>query len=117
MAIYKGSIELASGLIPKNGNDFPLVTARHVQVDDSGTRLDEVLAGGGGGIVKFTSPVLSISGSVVKLEHEDSRCACTSTEQSFSVFTVNKNTKKIYVTKIGYDKGGVFPSAGIAYGT
>ena len=53
MAEYKGSVELIGGLTPKNNGDFPLVSARHVQVDDTGKRLDEKLAeigtGGGGG--------------------------------------------------------------------
>lgn len=40
---YKGSIELVSGITPKNGNTFPLVEARDVQVDDEGRRLDEVV--------------------------------------------------------------------------
>ena len=76
MAIYNGSIELISGLKPKNGNDFPLVTAHNVQVDDNGTRLDEVLAGGG--IVKMEAPEISITGNIVKLEHKDSKCDHTS---------------------------------------
>lgn len=53
MPEYKGSIELIGGLTPKNNGDFPLVSARHIQVDDTGKRLDEKLAeigtGGGGG--------------------------------------------------------------------
>jgi hypothetical protein len=53
MAEYKGSVELIGGLTPKNNGDFPLVSARHVQVDDTGKRLDEKLneigTGGGGG--------------------------------------------------------------------
>lgn len=40
---YKGSIELISGLKPKNDGDFPLVHAHDVQVDEDGTRLDEKL--------------------------------------------------------------------------
>ena len=40
MAEYKGSIELISGLTPKNNGDFALVNAKDVQVDDAGTRLD-----------------------------------------------------------------------------
>jgi hypothetical protein len=53
MAEYKGSVELIGGLTPKNNGDFPLVSAHHIQVDDTGKRLDEKLAeigvGGGGG--------------------------------------------------------------------
>ena len=40
MAEYKGSIELISGLKPKNNGDFALVNAKDIQVDDAGTRLD-----------------------------------------------------------------------------
>ena len=40
---YKGSIELLSGLRPKNNKDFPLMQAHDIQVDENGTRLDEVL--------------------------------------------------------------------------
>lgn len=41
---YNGSIELISGLKPKNNGDFPLVNALDVQVDEDGTRLPEMLA-------------------------------------------------------------------------
>lgn len=41
---YNGSIELISGLKPKNNGDFPLVNAPDVQVDDDGTRLPVMLA-------------------------------------------------------------------------
>lgn len=41
---YNGSIELISGLKPKNNGDFPLVSAPDVQVDDNGTRLPAMLA-------------------------------------------------------------------------
>lgn len=43
MAKYNGSVELISGITPANGQDFPLVAAHAVQVDDDGTRLDEAL--------------------------------------------------------------------------
>ena len=39
---YSGSIDLISGIRPKNGGTFPLVNAHDVYVDDS-TRLDEAL--------------------------------------------------------------------------
>lgn len=41
---YNGSIELISGLKPKNNGDFPLVNAPDVQVSDDGTRLPVMLA-------------------------------------------------------------------------
>lgn len=41
---YNGSIELISGLKPKNGGDFPLVNAPDVQVNEDGTRLPVMLA-------------------------------------------------------------------------
>lgn len=41
---YNGSIELISGLKPKNNGDFPLVNAQDVQADDDGTRLPVMLA-------------------------------------------------------------------------
>ena len=49
MAKYKFTVDLISGLRPKNNADFPLVKAHDVQVDEDGTRLDEVLGNGGGG--------------------------------------------------------------------
>ncbi len=41
---YNGSIELISGLKPKNNGDFPLVNAPDVQVNEDGTRLPAMLA-------------------------------------------------------------------------
>ncbi|MBQ3489620.1 MAG: hypothetical protein IJA86_03415 [Clostridia bacterium] len=41
MTEYKGSVELISGLIPKNGGSFALVHAKDVQMND-GTRLSEL---------------------------------------------------------------------------
>ena len=41
--IYKGSVELISGLTQKNNGDFPLVNAPAIQVDDTGKRLDTKL--------------------------------------------------------------------------
>lgn len=41
---YNGSIELISGLKPKNNGDFPLVNAQDVQVGEDGTRLPVMLA-------------------------------------------------------------------------
>ena len=49
MAKYKFTVDLISGLRPKNNADFPLVKAHDVQVAEDGTRLDEVLENGGGG--------------------------------------------------------------------
>lgn len=44
MADFKYSIDMASGLRPKGGRDFPLLKAHDIQVDEDGTRLDEKLA-------------------------------------------------------------------------
>ena len=41
---YNGSVELISGIKPKNGGTFPLVNAQDVQVDEDGTRLPVMLA-------------------------------------------------------------------------
>ena len=41
---YNGSVELISGIKPKNGGTFPLVNAPDVQVDEVGTRLPAMLA-------------------------------------------------------------------------
>ena len=43
MAKYNGSIDLISGLRPKNNGTFPLMSAHDVQVNDDGDRLDGVL--------------------------------------------------------------------------
>ena len=42
MTEYKGSVELISGLIPKNGGTFALIHAKDVQMKD-GTRLSELI--------------------------------------------------------------------------
>ena len=41
---YNGSVELISGIKPKNGGTFPLVNAQDVQVGEDGTRLPVMLA-------------------------------------------------------------------------
>ncbi|MBQ1232116.1 MAG: hypothetical protein IIX86_01150 [Clostridia bacterium] len=46
---FKGSVPISSGLCGIGGRDYPLVQAHDVQVDEDGTRLDEVLGNGGGG--------------------------------------------------------------------
>lgn len=43
MAEYNGSIELISGITQKGGGTFPLASAKDIQVDDEGTRLDAKL--------------------------------------------------------------------------
>ena len=42
MTEYKGSVELISGITPKNGGSFALVHAKDVQMND-GTRLSELV--------------------------------------------------------------------------
>lgn len=44
MESYKGSIDLISGLRPKNGGAFPLMEAKDIQTREDGTRLDAELA-------------------------------------------------------------------------
>lgn len=44
MESYKGSIDLISGLRPKNCGAFPLMEAKDVQTREDGTRLDAELA-------------------------------------------------------------------------
>lgn len=54
MSNYKYSVDLISGLRPKNNADFPLVRAHDVQSRDDGTRLDaelEMLRAGGGATI------------------------------------------------------------------
>ena len=43
MESYKGTIEVVSGLKPKNGNDFPVAQTHHILAGDNDTRLDSVL--------------------------------------------------------------------------
>ena len=43
MAKYYGTTELISGLTQANNQNFPLVDASAVQVDDNGKRLDKAL--------------------------------------------------------------------------
>ncbi len=40
---YKGSVDLISGIRPKNGGDFPLVEAHDILVGNNDKRLDEAL--------------------------------------------------------------------------
>lgn len=51
---YAASVELQGAVFPKNENDFPLMHAHYVQVDETGKRLDvvlnEIANNGGGGI-------------------------------------------------------------------
>ena len=43
MSKYNGTIELISGIKPKNDGNFPLVDAKDVQIDDTGARLTDLL--------------------------------------------------------------------------
>lgn len=54
MAEYSGSIDLVSGIRPKNNGKFPLVNAKDVQVDDDGKRLDTILTELAGLITVYT---------------------------------------------------------------
>lgn len=40
---YKGSVEVVSGLVPKNGRDFPILDAHYILVGDGDQRLDDYL--------------------------------------------------------------------------
>ena len=64
MAEFKGSIELISGITPKNGLDFPLVNAKDVLMPD-GTRLSEFTGGGSVG-----SPGISITKTEINSDGE-----------------------------------------------
>ena len=44
MAVYNGTVELIAGITQKNGQNFALVNAPAVQVDDTGKRLDQALS-------------------------------------------------------------------------
>lgn len=54
MAEYNGTIDLISGIRPKNNGSFPLVDAKDVQTDDNGKRLNEV-------ITEFEEALLEVS--------------------------------------------------------
>lgn len=43
MAAYKGSVELISGIIQKNGGNFPLMDASAVQYDDTGKNVKQAI--------------------------------------------------------------------------
>ena len=51
---FKGSVPISSGLCGIGSRDYPLVQAHDIQVDEDGTRLDEVLGNGGGGLPEVT---------------------------------------------------------------
>lgn len=40
---YTASVEIQSGMKPKNNQDFPLMEAHDIVVDENGTRLDEAI--------------------------------------------------------------------------
>lgn len=44
MAAYNGTVELIAGLKQKNNQNFALINAPAVQVDDTGKRLDQALS-------------------------------------------------------------------------
>ena len=50
LSSYTGSVDLISGIRPKNNGSFPLVDAHDVQVAEDGTRLDDILSGSSGSI-------------------------------------------------------------------
>ena len=64
MAKYNGSVELISGITQKNGQDFPLVDASAVQVDESGKRLDEALKDNFNQVINNSEQTSSISDKV-----------------------------------------------------
>lgn len=59
---YNGSIDLISGLRPKNNGNFPLMEAHDVQVDENGTRLDEALQNIGGKAIVDVDELPSLGG-------------------------------------------------------
>lgn len=67
---YIGSIELSSGLVPKNGKDFPLIDAHYVQVGELGTRMDEFIASGGFGSGNSQAPKLGVDDKTLKITYE-----------------------------------------------
>lgn len=100
MAEYKGSVELIGGLTPKNNGDFPLVSAHHIQVDDTGKRLDQKLAeigtGGGGGSsyvigdgLKLDAATNTISVDVVDAAEKDNTKPITSSAVNVIVGNIN----------------------------
>lgn len=72
---FMGSVEVQSGIKPKNGNDFPLIEAHSVLVDENDTRLDEYLENleisGGGGTTFTTDETLTLSGGVLSVNTTD----------------------------------------------
>lgn len=68
---FMGSVEVQSGIKPKNGNDFPLIEAHSVLVDENDTRLDEYLENleisGGGGANFETDHTLTLKDGVLKV--------------------------------------------------
>lgn len=73
---FMGSVEVQSGIKPKNGNDFPLMEAHSIVVDENDTRLDEYLenlelSGGGGGTNFTTDETLTLSEGVLSVNTAD----------------------------------------------
>lgn len=58
---YTGNVEVIDGLTPANGQDFALMQAHHIQVDENGKRLDQKLdemgqnTGGGSYVLELTA--------------------------------------------------------------
>ena len=67
MTEYKGSVELVSGITPKNGGKFALVHAKDVQMND-GSRLSELTFSGqtGNGLPQVTA---SDTGKILQVKN------------------------------------------------
>ena len=67
MTEYKGSVELVSGITPKNGGKFALVHAKDVQMND-GSRLSELTFSGhtGSGLPQVTA---SDTGKILQVKN------------------------------------------------
>lgn len=65
MAEYNGTIELISGLVPKNNGDFPLVQAKDVAMPD-GSRLSDMTSGAYPIVDASTTEIPSIEDGTVK---------------------------------------------------
>ena len=112
---YNGSIDLISGVRPKNGGDFPLVDAGDVRVDDS-HRLSDKMAhldkiatcfgisasGGTATASRALRPLQHVTGTLLTLEEnkpvaQDGKWVSNSAQHQYAIFIVTPGVR-YYIT-------------------
>lgn len=92
MAKYNGSVDLISGLRPKNNGTFPLMEAKDIQTSDDGTRLNTEL--------KNIKTTLSILRPTEKIADSDINTSEKRGVMHISLFTGANTSKQISLEQI-----------------